>query len=73
MKTGNSLYLTSNGFINQPNPQQEIYNTKRFKELLRKTVHLTAQQQYEQFETELINHTQNIPQRDDITVLAVKL
>lgn len=73
LKTGNSLYLTTNGFINQLNPQRQTFSITRFKELLQKTVHLSALQQLEKFELELANHAGNTPQRDDITVLAVKI
>ncbi len=73
VKTGNSLYLTTNGFINQLNPLRQTFSVTRFKELLQKTVHLSAQQQLETFELALSAYADTMPQRDDITVLAVKL
>ncbi len=65
------LYLTTDGYIDQANPQRESLGSKRFKELLKAISTFSLNEQKEKLETELLAHQQNEPQRDDITVMSL--
>lgn len=73
LKKGNFLYLTTDGYMSQNNAQQKKYGNGPFKELLRKVVHLPVQQQELRVNQELDEFMEGAPQKDDITLLALKL
>ncbi|MDX2305847.1 MAG: SpoIIE family protein phosphatase [Microscillaceae bacterium] len=73
LKKGNFLYLTSDGFINQHNKEQKKYGSTQLKEFLRRIVHLPVKQQEQRLNQELNHYMQGVSQRDDITLLVLKL
>ncbi len=73
LKKGNFLYLSTDGFVNQNNSEQKKYGTTRFKEFVRKILHLPVTQQEEKINRELDNFMEGTGQRDDITVFVLKL
>ncbi len=66
-----TLYLTTDGYIDQANPQRESFGSKRFKELLKAIATLNSDEQKEKLESELLAHQQQEAQRDDITMMSV--
>jgi ligand-binding sensor domain-containing protein/serine phosphatase RsbU (regulator of sigma subunit) len=67
------IYLTSDGFADQPNPANEKYGSRRLKGLLQAHAQLGAKQQEEVLLKELARHQGGEEQRDDITVLGIRL
>jgi len=70
---GSMLYLSSDGYKDQCNPQREKMGNKNFVELIEKVATLNIEKQKEQFETALDNHKKNEAQRDDITLIGLKI
>ncbi len=73
LKRGDILYLSTDGFMNQPNASSEEYSMERFKEFLRGMIHLPLKEQVGCLDTELALHLDNISPKDDMTIFALKL
>ncbi|MCK4761021.1 MAG: SpoIIE family protein phosphatase [Candidatus Aminicenantes bacterium] len=67
------LYLTTDGFADQQNPQNHRYGSRRLKEFLRDHAHLSAAQQKEALLEELRKHQGSEEQRDDITIIGIRI
>ncbi|HEY9044370.1 MAG TPA: tetratricopeptide repeat protein [Ohtaekwangia sp.] len=70
---GDILYMTTDGFTDQNDPERVRYNKKRFRNLITTVYHESMPKQRQLFEEALAAHRQHAEQRDDITVIAVKL
>jgi len=70
---GDSIYLFSDGFADQNNPEKEKIGTSRFKELLRKNANLPMQEQKQLLEIFLADFQKSEDQRDDILVIGLQL
>lgn len=70
---GLSIYLTSDGFVDQPNPSREPFDTSRFTRLLRSVAALDMIQQKEVMINNLDRFRGGIPYRDDITIFGLKI
>ncbi|HEY8937261.1 MAG TPA: SpoIIE family protein phosphatase [Cyclobacteriaceae bacterium] len=73
LQKGDALYLTTDGYVDQNNPLRIRFNKKRFKKLISEVYNKNTQEQKQLFEEALADHQQNAEQRDDITVVGVKL
>ena len=73
LKKGNFLYLSTDGFINQNNKEQKKYGSSQLKEFLRRIVHLPVKQQEQRLNQELDHYMEGASQRDDITLMLIKL
>ena len=73
LSKGATLYLTTDGFIDQNCPNRKRFNKKRFKELIEEVKNLDIKEQKEHFEKALVEHQQNAEQRDDITLVTVRV
>jgi len=67
------IYLTTDGFVDQHNGENKKYGSLRFKKLLQDNAHLPMEQQKEVIIRELTDHRGNENQRDDITVIGIKI
>lgn len=67
------IYITTDGFADQHNPQNQKFGTRRLREFLRDNAHLNASQQKEALVKALETHQANEEQRDDITVIGIRL
>ncbi len=67
------LYLTSDGLIDQNAPNRRRFGSKRFLAVLKENINKTLEKQREAIEMEFDTYRQNQPQRDDVTVLGIKL
>jgi len=67
------IYLTTDGFVDQHNEENKKYGSLRFKKLLQDNAHLPMEQQKEVIMRELTDHRGNENQRDDITVIGIKI
>ncbi|WPD21169.1 MAG: SpoIIE family protein phosphatase [Candidatus Electrothrix scaldis] len=70
---GDTLYLSSDGFADQPNPAGKAFGSKQLKTLLNKVSGYSLTEQEARILAELHAHQQDKPQRDDITLLGVRL
>ena len=70
---GIMLYLTTDGFVDQHNPRNRRYGSSRFKKFLRDHAHMEAERQGEILLEELKNHQGDEEQRDDITVIGLRI
>lgn len=73
LSQGSILYLTTDGYVDQNCPNRKRFNKKRFKSLIEEIHHLDLQSQKEHFDKALANHKKDAEQRDDITLIAVKV
>lgn len=70
---GDYLYMNTDGLIDQNSPDMQKFSSKKFKEFLQNTGHLSVSQQGEILQKALTDFMQGEEQRDDIAVLGVKL
>jgi PAS domain S-box-containing protein len=70
---GATMYLATDGFIDQNGPDRKRFSTKRLVAALMKGHSLSMEAQKNLLETEFDNYRQNQPQRDDVTLLGIKL
>ncbi len=73
LQMGDIVYLTTDGFADQHGKMHGKFGTQRLKQLLFEYVHLPFRLQEALLEKELLKHQQGTEQRDDITLIAVKL
>lgn len=73
VSTGTTLYLTTDGFIDQSNPERKRIGSAALKSELQKICKLPLKAQKEALETLLIAHQQDEEQRDDITLIGVRV
>lgn len=67
------LYLTTDGFADQPNVEGKRFKTRLMMNLLSNIATQPCQQQREQLEARLAEHAGAAAQRDDITIVGVRL
>ncbi len=67
------IYFTSDGYIDQHNVERKRFNSHHFKELLTKICNLSIPEQEKVMLFALKEHQQAEEQRDDISVVGIKL
>jgi serine phosphatase RsbU (regulator of sigma subunit) len=67
------IYLTTDGFADQQNPQNQKYGTHRLKKFLQGHAYLNPGQQKQALLEELQKYQANEEQRDDITIIGIRL
>jgi len=67
------IYLSSDGYADQANEQRQAIGTKRFKEVLASLAGQPPQQQKPTLEMMLAAHQGSQDQRDDMTVVGIRL
>jgi len=73
MYKGDMVYLTTDGFVDQNNPKGLKYTTKKLVEILKQIAVLETSEQKNYLENQLDKHQHTEEQRDDITILGIKL
>ena len=73
MKAGDVVYLTSDGFIDQPNKNKKSYGSKKLVRSLLEVAALPMETQAERIEQSLWEHQGEEVQRDDITIWGLRL
>jgi serine phosphatase RsbU (regulator of sigma subunit) len=70
---GDKIYFFSDGYIDQNDSQRQRFGSKRFFELITKINPLEIEEQKNQLLLHLQQHQQNEEQRDDISIVGIKL
>lgn len=73
IRKGDILYLTSDGFIDQQNPNRKRFSSTKLLKLIAENNHLPMIEQGKIIEQALDEHQQNEEQRDDISVWGIKI
>jgi len=74
LQKGDMIYLTTDGYVDQFSDEtQQKFGTSRFIELINKIAHLPAYEQRDILIEELETHQKQTEQRDDITVVGVRI
>jgi serine phosphatase RsbU (regulator of sigma subunit) len=73
LSKGDMLYLTSDGFADQNDQERNKIGTVRFLELLEQSASHSVEQQKQELEKVLELHKEGVEQRDDITILGVRI
>ncbi len=68
-----TLYLTTDGYIDMPNRKRKRFGDKRLKQLMIEHHSQNFVKQKELFENALKDFSENTPPRDDITLMGIKL
>lgn len=70
---GMTLYLATDGFADQNGPSGKPFGSRRLRELLRENAKLPLAEQADALADALDAHRNGEPQRDDVTVVGLKL
>lgn len=73
LKNGSNIYLASDGYADQANPKKKRIGSTQLKELLRSFADLPLKEQKDKLEKTLQDHQQTATQRDDITLMGIKI
>jgi PAS domain S-box-containing protein len=73
LKKGDSIYLLSDGLMDNPNPKRKKFGTQYFEKLIRENAQKSLNQQKLVLLEAIASHQQSAEQRDDITVLGIKI
>jgi serine phosphatase RsbU (regulator of sigma subunit) len=72
LSAGDTIYLTSDGYTDQSNPDRKRFGTEKLFGILREIHSKPMEIQAQRLISELDNFAGGFPQRDDITVVGVK-
>jgi ligand-binding sensor domain-containing protein/serine phosphatase RsbU (regulator of sigma subunit) len=67
------IYMTTDGYSDQNNPQREKLGSANFHKLLSEVATLMPEKQNQQLAKALDDHQQDSEQRDDITLIGIKI
>lgn len=73
LSLGDTLYLSSDGFADQPNPEGKKFGSKKLKALLSEVAPLSIAEQERSIRANLQAYQQNEAQRDDIMLLGLRI
>ncbi len=71
--SGDMIYMTSDGYVDQNNSQRKSFTSKKLFEILKDVASLPEKEQNEKLEAALVEHSEGQLQRDDITLLGIRL
>lgn len=70
---GDAIYLTTDGLVDQNNIKRKKFGENQFSRLLEKNARLKMREQKQIIEKALENHQEGTEQRDDITILGIRI
>jgi serine phosphatase RsbU (regulator of sigma subunit) len=73
LKEGDCLYLTTDGLIDQNSPSRDKFGSRRFIRILNEHRDKSMSSQKQKIEEEMIGFMKAEKQRDDITIIGIKL
>jgi PAS domain S-box-containing protein len=72
LEQGQTFYLTTDGFADQPSPENQKFGSQRLRTLLKELHALPLEEKRNQLEDALDRHQGHQNQRDDITVIGME-
>ncbi len=72
IKTGDMLYLSTDGMVDQLGDNGKKFGSKQLRTILQEIASQTVNEQKEILLTKFQTHQQQIPQRDDVTLIGIK-
>ncbi|MEQ9441168.1 MAG: SpoIIE family protein phosphatase [Cyclobacteriaceae bacterium] len=73
LKLDDAIYLTTDGFIDQSNPERKRFGSRQLKTLIQDLHTLPIAEQEEKFTEALEAHQQSSEQRDDINLIGIRI
>lgn len=73
LNKGARIYLSTDGIIDQNGPDRKRFGSRKLEELIEETVNLPVEEQKEKINQELDNFMKDEEQRDDITLLGLRV
>ena len=73
LHSGDQIYLFSDGYADQNGPDREKFGRDNMLKLIQKNANLGLPDQQQYLEEALTSHMKNADQRDDITLIGIKL
>ena len=73
LSKGDHLYLSTDGIVDQNGPDRSRFGTNRLEEILFKYSRFSMEEQDYSIRQEIERFRQNEDQRDDITLLGIKI
>ncbi len=73
LKTGDIIYLSTDGLVDQHNGEREKFSTKRLQDILERNAMLNTNAQKSMIEEALKDHRKDEEQRDDITLVGIRI
>lgn len=72
IQVGDRLYLSTDGMVDQPDPNGKKFGSKQLRTLLQESASKSIEEQREILVTQFQTHQQQEPQRDDVTLIGVQ-
>ncbi len=72
-KPGDILFLSTDGLVDQNSEERKRFGTAKLANILKKNIELDMEKQKEACIEALKQHMKNVPQRDDITLIGLRL
>ncbi|MGD1889434.1 MAG: SpoIIE family protein phosphatase [Cyclobacteriaceae bacterium] len=73
LSPGDTLYLTTDGFVDQSNSERKRFGSRRLKNLIQEWYQFPIEEQETKFIEALESHQQSTEQRDDINLIGIKV
>jgi serine phosphatase RsbU (regulator of sigma subunit) len=73
VQPGDMLYLSSDGLVDQPNPDGKKFGSKQLKAILQEIAPREPNEQKEFILTQFQSHQQDEAQRDDVTLIGIRV
>ncbi|OJJ20858.1 hypothetical protein BKI52_09765 [marine bacterium AO1-C] len=73
LNIGDRIYLSSDGFVDTPNPRRKSFGTKRFRKVLQDSIEISISEQRNTIEQALDQFQQDAEQRDDILLIGIEV
>ncbi len=73
LQKGDILYLTTDGVMDNPNIHRKKFSPQKFKDVMFDNIKKTLKQQCIHLLNEIVSHQGEAEQRDDITIMGVRL
>jgi serine phosphatase RsbU (regulator of sigma subunit) len=73
LASGDRIFLSSDGFIDQNNPDRKCIGSQRFADIIQQSSQLSIDKQQQYIENALAQWQQDQPQRDDICIVGIQI
>lgn len=73
LESGDRIFLSSDGIVDQNNKERKRFGTKKIKEILQENAALEVEEQVGELERALLAYMNQTEQRDDITFIGAKI